>query len=277
MDDSRKAGVGCVAPLFVPANRPERFVKAAASGADAIILDLEDAVAPDQKNFARSKLETAFTTLPVFVRINAATTTWHEADLAAVATLNVAGIILPKAEMGKSLDNVALRPHPVFALIETARGMAEARSIASTTGVARMVFGSLDYCAELGLAHERECLLAARSELVLASRCAGIEAPIDGVTTSTDDSELVADDARYARKLGFTGKLAIHPLQVGPIADGFRPLPADVEWATRILESGDGVALVGNTMVDEPVRIRARQILDYAGRTRASTGTGESI
>jgi citrate lyase subunit beta / citryl-CoA lyase len=100
----------------------------------------------------------------------------------------------------------------------------------------------------------------------MASRCAGIEAPIDGVTTEVDNSELAMDDARYARKLGFTGKLAVHPRQVGPIADGFRPSPADTEWATRIVESGDGIALVGNAMVDEPVRIRARQILDYYAR-----------
>lgn len=277
MNASRKAGIGCVAPLFVPANRPERFAKAAVSGADAIILDLEDAIAPDQKDFARSKLETAFTALPVFVRINAAGAAWHEADLAAVAALDVAGVILPKAEMGKSLDDIAGGPHPVLALIETARGMADARSIAATAGVARIVFGSLDYCADLGLAHERECLLAARSELVLASRCAGIEPPVDGVTTSVDGSEIVADDARYARKLGFTGKLAIHPLQVGPIMDGFRPSPADVEWATRILESGNGVALVGNKMVDVPVRIRARQILERARRTRAAIEVGGGI
>jgi citrate lyase subunit beta/citryl-CoA lyase len=100
------------------------------------------------------------------------------------------------------------------------------------------------------------------------------------VTTSIDDSELAMDDARYARKLGFTGKLAIHPRQVGPIADGFRPSIADIEWATRVLECGDGVALVGNAMVDEPVRIRARRVLAYGRETRtrlASTGIGGGI
>jgi hypothetical protein len=138
MNASRKAGVDCVAlSSFRPTDRsalPRPKLQAPTRSFS---------IAPDQKDFARSKLETAFTTLPVFVRINAAGTTWHEADLAAVAALNVAGIILPKAEMGENLDNIAGGPHPVLALIETARGMADARSIASTTGVARIVFGSL--------------------------------------------------------------------------------------------------------------------------------------
>lgn len=254
-----------IAPLFVPADRPERFAKAAASGADAVILDLEDGVAGDAKEAARAALRTDFTGLPVLVRINGADTPWFADDLAAVADLNAAGIILPKAETGRELDAVCAVGLPVLALIETARGLAEARSIATLDRVVRLVFGSLDFCADLGCAPVREALLAARSELVLASRLGGLDAPVDGVTTSIDDAALIADDARHAMTLGFGGKLAIHPRQIAPIREGFRPDAAEIAWARRVLASGDGAVAVDGGMVDEPVRLRARAILKRAG------------
>lgn len=244
------------APLFVPANRPERFAKAAASGADAVILDLEDAVAAEAKDAARDALR-LIEGIPVLVRINAIGSRWHEADLAAVRALKPAAVILPKAEAA-GLD-LGL---PVIALIETARGMAEARQIAPQ--VARIAFGSIDYCAELGCAHLREVLLPARSELVLASRLAGIAAPIDGVTTALDDVAVTAGDAAHARDLGMTGKLCIHPRQIEPVLGAFRPSEAELDWARRVLASGDGAAQIDGAMVDEPVRIRARALLARA-------------
>ncbi|MBB6181920.1 HpcH/HpaI aldolase/citrate lyase family protein [Pseudorhizobium flavum] len=254
-----------VSPLFVPADRPERFEKAAASGADAIILDLEDAVAPQRKDAARVALRADFTSLPVFVRVNGICTPWHKADVAAAARLSVDGIVLPKAEAGDRLDLLLKESAvPVLALIETVRGLAEARRIACLDGVARLVFGSIDFCADLGAAHTREALLAARSELVLASRLAGLPAPIDGVTTAIDDAALATADARHALDLGFGGKLAIHPKQVEPILTGFRPEATEIEWACKVLSSGDGAAAVDGAMVDEPVRIRARGILKRA-------------
>ena len=126
------------APLFVPANRPERFAKAAASGADAVILDLEDAVAADAKDAARAALATDFTDLPVIVRINAIGTPWHADDLAAVARLRPAAVMLPKAEDADRVASVAAQTGlPVIALVETARGLAHARAIAAAPGVAR--------------------------------------------------------------------------------------------------------------------------------------------
>lgn len=169
------------APIFVPANRPERFEKAARSGTDAVILDLEDAVAADAKNVARTALRLDFTDLPVIVRINAAGSAEHEADLAAVAMLRPAAIILPKAEDASVAKTLASTlPCPVIALIESARGLALARQIAAVPGVARLAFGSVDFCADLGCAHRREVLTPARSELVLASRLAGIPRPSTG-------------------------------------------------------------------------------------------------
>ncbi|MEW6255758.1 MAG: CoA ester lyase [Pseudomonadota bacterium] len=257
-----------IVPLFVPANRPERFEKAAAAAPDAVILDLEDAVAPDGKESARAALRTDFTRLPVLVRANAAGTPWHGEDLAAVARLRPSALLLPKAERPETLDAVAavLGPDiPIIALIESALGLAQARALAAHPAVRRLAFGSVDFCADLGCAHIRDALLAARSELVLASRLAGIAAPIDGVTTRIDDSSEATEDARYACDLGFSGKLAIHPRQIAPIRDGFRPSAEDVAWAERVLASGEGAAAVDGAMVDEPVRIRARAILAARG------------
>lgn len=256
-----------VVPLFVPGDRPERFEKAGSAGADAIILDLEDAVAPHAKVTARATLTTALGA-PVLVRINAAGTPWHEEDLAAVSRLAPAAVVLPKAEDTATLDQVhaALGATiPIIALLESARGLAAARSIAAHPAVGRIAFGSIDFCADLGCAHEREVLLAARSELVLASRLAGLPAPVDGVTTSIDDAASITSDARHGRALGFGGKLAIHPRQIAPIRVGFAPDADEIAWAERVLASGAGAAAVDGAMVDEPVRIRARAILARSG------------
>ncbi len=250
--------------LFVPGDRRERFAKAASSGAGAVILDLEDAVAPANKDAARVMLATGFGNVPVLVRINARGTPWHAADLAAVAALDLAAIVLPKAEMDGALDAIhagLAGRLPVIALIETARGLADARAITAHPAVARIAFGSIDFCADLGCAHEREALLSARSELVLASRLGGLPAPIDGVTTAIDNAILITDDARYGRMLGFGGKLCIHPKQIDPVRAGYAPDEAEIAWAERVLGSGDGAAAIDGEMVDEPVRIRARAII----------------
>jgi citrate lyase subunit beta/citryl-CoA lyase len=147
-------------------------------------------------------------------------------------------------------------------LVETARGLAACRDIACAAGVTRLAFGSIDYAADLGMAHVRDALLIARAEIVLASRLAGLPAPIDGVTTAIDDDETIADDARYAAALGFGGKLCIHPRQIPPVRRGFAPSDAELAWARRIIVAPEGGAVsVDGTMVDAPVRLRARQIL----------------
>lgn len=253
-------------PLFVPANRPERFEKAAQSGADAIILDLEDAVSGDAKVGARFSIRSDFTDLPVLVRVNGEGTPWHDDDLAAVLKQTFAGLILPKAELTGRLTTIAAEsPIPVLALIETAVGLSQARGIAALPGLERLIFGSIDFCADMGCAHTREALLAARSELVLASRLACIAGPVDGVTISIDKSEEIEADARYAVELGFGGKLAIHPGQIDAIKSGLKPQLHEIRWAEKVLASGDGAASVDGFMVDEPVRIRARAILSRAG------------
>lgn len=258
--------IACVAPLFLPANRLDRLAKAYASGADALILDLEDAVAPGEKTSARAVLAGFRPEMPIFVRVNSAGTAWHDDDVRTAHTLSLAGIILPKAETGPALKALAAGPLPVLALVETARGLAEARAIAQTHGVARLIFGSVDYAADLGLSHEREVLMAARAELVLASRLAGIAPPIDGVTLALTDEAALQGDIDHARCMGFTGKLAIHPKQVATILRGFLPNADEIDWARRVLAAGDGVTVIDGKMVDEPLRIAASRIMARATR-----------
>ena len=257
----------CIAPLFVPADRPERYAKAAASGADAIVIDLEDAVAPEKKGAARAELYKAKALpkdSPVYIRLNGTTTPWYAEDVSAARGLEVTGVILPKAENIAGIASLAaaLGGREIIALIESAEGLAAARDIARAGTVARLAFGSIDFCADLGVAHTREALLMARSELVLASRLGGLAPPLDGVTTDIGNASLAEDDARYASALGFGGKLCIHPVQIRPVFQGFTPGAEEIAWAERVLAaSAEGAEKVGEAMVDAPVRARARQII----------------
>ena len=259
-------------PLFVPADRPDRFAKAFAAGADAVIIDLEDAVAPDRKAEARAALLAArdgiaTAACAVLVRVNPPGTPWHAEDLAAAASLRLAGIVLPKAEAAEAVAAAARAAAvPVLALIESAGGVAAAREVARAA--ARLLFGSIDLAADLGCAEERDALLSARCEVVLASRLAGRPAPLDGVTQGYRDPAPVEDDARYAARLGFGGKLLIHPAQIAPARAGFAPSEAEVAWARRVLAAAaDGRATaVDGAMVDAPVRLRAQRIVARADR-----------
>ena len=251
------------APLFVPASRPTLFPKAVLSRPDAVILDLEDAVAEHHKEVARANIGCDFTSLPVIVRINGRGTKWHEADIAAVSNLRGVAVMLPKSEYPEEVAGVVskLNGNPLIALIETARGVAQARAIAAQKGVVRLAFGSIDFCADMGCGNLREVLLPARSELVLASRLAGIMAPIDGVTMQLNDRALAYDDAAHARNLGMTGKLCIHPSQIAEVKRAFAPTESEIDWAHRVIATGDGAVSIDGIMVDEPARARARTVL----------------
>ncbi len=256
-------------PLFVPANRSERFEKAAVSGADAIIIDLEDAVPPSEKISARQSINTEFTDKPVIVRINSERTPWIADDIAAVLSHRPGAVMIPKSECPDSIARIAneLGGISVVALIETAQGLSNARQISAVPEVVRLAFGSVDFCADLNCEHRRDLLLPARLELVLASRIACISAPLDGVTLSIKDEGLAGDDAAHARSIGMSGKLCIHPNQVEAIKGAFVPTSTELEWARRVLSASDSAALVDGEMVDAPVKIRARQILEIFDRT----------
>lgn len=259
--------------LFVPADRPERYAKALGSGAHAVIVDLEDAVAPAAKPAARAMLRAWLQSAQaqaVHVRINAAGTPWFEDDLALCAHAGCAGIVLPKAEGPEQIDRLVAAAHgkPVLPLIESAAGLAECRAIAASPGVQRLVFGSIDFQADLGIDGEDDALLAFRSEIVLASRLAQLQAPVDGVTTALDDATAIARDTARARRLGFGGKLCIHPRQVPEVHAGLAPRPQELAWAHRVLQaaasSGGAAVAVDGKMVDAPVLKRAQALLATA-------------
>lgn len=264
-----------IAPIFVPATRPERFVKAAQSGADAIIVDLEDAVSAVDKDIARDALSQS--DLPPIVRIlriNAVGTSWHEKDLAAAARLPFDAVMLPKSETEGDIASVRAAigvGKPIIALVETALGVAQAATLARCEGVERLAFGSVDFCADLGCANEWDALLHARSTIVLASRLGGIAAPIDGVTLELNDETKAREDARRASALGFSGKLCIHPKQVGPVLEGFAPTADEISWAERVTGAGDqGAVSIDGIMVDPPVLRRAEQIVARARAVRGA-------
>lgn len=254
--------------LFVPGNRPERFDKACAAGADAVIVDLEDAVPFADKAAAREAVAAWLSAeKPVLVRINGADTDWFGADLALCRMPGVAGVVLPKAEQAGDIARLrAAGATAVLPLIESAAGIDHLRAISAARGVQRLMFGSIDFQLDLGIPGEREELLFFRSQLVLASRLAGLAAPVDGVSTALDDAERLADDARHARQMGFGAKLCIHPKQVDAVNRCFTPGAHELAWAGRVLEAaaradGAAVALDGK-MIDRPVILRAQAIVD---------------
>lgn len=258
--------------LFVPGNRPERFAKAGASGAGAVIADLEDAVAPDDKAHARAAVSAALSAAaPLFVRVNGADSGWFHDDVEMCRQAGVAGVVLPKAEDPEHLRHIAARVGgvPLLPLIETAQGIWRAEELARCPGVQRLLFGSIDFQVDLGITGDDEELLYFRSRLVLVSRVAGVASPVDGVTAEIDDADRLRADALRARRLGFGAKLCIHPKQVEPVNGCFRPGDEEVRWARRIIEaaagaSGAAVAVDGR-MVDKPVLLRAEAILAQAG------------
>lgn len=272
--------------LFVPGIRAERFAKALASGAHAVIIDLEDAVAPGDKTTARGLLLEAFGqfTAPerarLLVRMNASGTPWHDADLKLLQQLSkqgLAGVMVPKAETVTGLQHVAQAVGPACALLpllESVAGLDAADVLAAAPQVLRLAFGNLDFQADAGLAcgpDEAE-LLPVRLAVVLASRRANRVAPVDGVTPGTQDSAQLQRDASRSRRGGFGAKLCIHPVQVAMVNAAFTPGEAELAWARRVLAgfdaAGGGVFSLDGRMVDAPVVRLAHQTLAAA---RAST------
>jgi citrate lyase subunit beta/citryl-CoA lyase len=258
--------------LFVPGDRDDRFPKAAGSGAEMVICDLEDAVAEDAKAAARSGVTRWLSAGgAACVRINAHGTPFHDDDVAALAGLpGLRAVMLPKAEDPAVVGRLSAalgRGTAVVALVETALGVHRAHDLAVAPGVARLAFGSIDLALDLGARDEPTALLFARSALVLASRVAGLPAPVDGVTPELDDLSVVEAAAAAAAGLGFGGKLCVHPGQVDAVHAGFRPTEAEAEHARRVLAAATagGAARVDGQMIDRPVLARARQVLERHG------------
>ena len=264
--------------LFVPATRPDRIPKALASGADAVIADLEDAVAPEAKEQARDALAAFALENPaagILVRINAPDTAEFERDLALCARYEaIAGVMVPKSEHPKDLKRVVTDTEkPVWALVESARGVDRVADIARIPGVERLGFGALDLALDLDLVNGHtgaETILdQARYAIVLQSRVARLPAPLAGVCPVINDSDAVTRAAERARAMGFGGMLCIHPAQIEPVHRAFTPTLEEMEWARRVLTAdsvGSGAYQVDGQMVDAPVIERARRILARGSR-----------
>lgn len=253
--------------LFVPGHRPDRFATATAGAADVVVLDLEDAVGPERKSEARTAVRSWLAGgARAVVRINAPGTRWYNDDLAAIGD-RAAGVLVPKAEEPAALDTVARRlPEgtAVIPLLETPAGIVNAAAICARPSVVRPAFGSVDLAAALGVDHRsHDALRHARSAVVLAAAAAGCAAPIDGVTTTVDDEDVLRADLDHAASLGFAGKLCVHPRQVDGTNRRFTPTDRDLHWARAVVAAcADGsVAVHDGQMIDRPVLLRAQALL----------------
>ena len=268
--------------LFVPGNRPERFTKALASGADRVILDLEDAVAAADKAHARQAIASWVATLAssdadrLLVRINDVTSPCHLDDVLWLQRTCIKHSMLSKCKSPAQVAQVLAHMPPgsrVLPLIETVRGVLAATAIAQAANVSRLAFGSLDYLLDLDLPGPGFALDAAALAIAMASRAANLPPPVAGVTPELDAAQ-VQSDLAHARVLGYGAKMCIHPMQVAVVREAFLPDAQTLAWAQRVLtqwqqSNGAGVIQVDGQMVDKPVLLRAERILALAGQSQS--------
>ncbi len=277
--------------LFTPSNHARRVEKALSLPVDGVILDLEDAVAISEKPAARPLAVEAFGKPrygKLYVRVNALTTDWCHADLLAIVQPGLDGIILPKVEDAdhlKAVDWVLSslereRGLPVggidlVPILETALGMTRINAICqSGTRTKRIAFGAGDFTLDMGMVWSRDEseLLPHRAACVMASRAAGIEAPLDTVFADLRDTEGFAASARRAADLGFQGKMLIHPDQVGPAQSAFTPDEKTLTLARRVVTAFEEAEAKGlasiqleGQFIDYPIVMRARRVIEQAG------------
>ncbi|MGN7861256.1 HpcH/HpaI aldolase/citrate lyase family protein [Microbacterium sp. 22303] len=264
-----------VTALFVPGNHPERFRKAAGSGADIVIIDLEDAVGDADKDAARLCLTEYIasegpsqTAARIVARVNPSHSLFHGPDIDALrapaARELIDAVMVPKAEDPSLLENLArdLPGTPLIALIESAIGMENAVALGRATAVVRLAFGAVDFAEDVGATQGSLTVESTRARLVLASRIAGCAAPLDSPALDIRDTAAVDQEARRAHGLGYGGKMCIHPSQVDVVRRAFSPTNNEVAWARQIVEvAGPGAVQVDGYMVDPPVIARAQRIL----------------
>jgi len=284
--------------LFAPANDLRKVGKALLLNADGTVLDLEDAVALSEKSNARNALKEALA-LPrrgdVFIRVNSAQTDFILADLLAAVTEGVKGLVLAKSESAEEIRQIDWLMEKIekergitagslelIPFIESANAIVNAFAIASASPrVSRMFFGGVDYVLDIGTTFSKsgQEIFYARSQLVVASRAAGIEPPIDTVYPAFKDIEGLVADANTVRQMGFQGKLAIHPGQIEPLNEVFTPTPEETAWAKKIVDvfdeseaRGQAVFQVDGKMIEYPIANRARRIIALAEQIARKNG-----
>ena len=264
--------------LFVPGNRPDRFVKALQTGADAVVFDLEDAVGLADKAQARAEILAAWPALqqhgvPLVVRCNSLGTALGNEDITWAKQLTAAfSLLVPKAESAADLAAVhaQLPQVPLLPLIESAQGYIAMREVAAVSGVCRLALGHLDFMADTGLqcSEDESELAPLRFEMAMTTRLQNLAPAIDGVTTALQDGERLRIDVQRALRFGFGGKLCIHPRQVAGVHQAMQPTADELDWARRVVaadaSSGGSAVQVDGKMVDQPVVLQARRYLARA-------------
>lgn len=264
--------------LFVPGSRPDRFEKALAAGADRVIIDLEDAVAFDEKNQARQNVVDALEaglSQPVLVRVNPIDSEHFNDDIDALQSLSdegqqsLHGIVFPKAESPITLRHVCASLDPsleLIAMIESAKGVQLVDEIIGLPKISKLALGAVDLGVDLDASTPSAVIDYAYARVVFASRLANKLPPIASPPLSITELEAIELDARRLRGMGLSGQLCIHPAQLPAVHSGFAPTEAEIEWARNVLASVGGSVQVDGQMVDKPVRDKAERILARAER-----------
>ena len=263
--------------LFVPGDRPERFAKAASTGAHAVIIDLEDAVAPEDKLAARSNIVSYLDSVAdenILVRINDAESDFYSEDLCVARHPRLSGVILPKANKKHTAKLIDKLDRPIWPLIETVHGISDVGEIAQLPNVARLLLGTIDLSLEMGLDMNhpvgRAMLDQARFALVIASCMADLAAPVDGVFPSLEDEARLQDTAEHARAAGMGGMMCVHPRQINVVNEAFATSETELEWASAVLAAAvteKSSFRFRGQMVDKPVLERAHSFLSSSTAT----------
>jgi citrate lyase subunit beta/citryl-CoA lyase len=276
--------------LFSPGDEPELMRKAPGTGADTVVFDLEDAVAPERKAAAREAVNDVLTDpsfdpdCEVCVRVNPdREVATEDVEGITAGSPRIDSVMVPKAESAADVYDLAGAIEergyelPVLAICESAAGILGAEGIAAADPVGAVLFGAEDLSADIGATRTEEGVEVshARQHVVLAAAAAGVDA-IDTLVTDIGATDRLRSETEFARRLGYDGKIAIHPAQVGVINEAFTPAPDEVEWARTVLSAaeeaeadGRGVFRVDGEMIDAPLIARAEDVLE---RHRAATG-----
>jgi (S)-citramalyl-CoA lyase len=269
------APLGYQSLLFVPGSRPERFDKALASGADLVVIDLEDAVGPTDKDRARQSAIAAIGNSRLGIRINGLRTALGLADLLALAATSVPYVMIPMVESVTEIEiaHAILGPDVgLLPLIETVKGIGVAQAIAAAPGICGVMLGGADFAGELGVAMSWDALSAARSAVVMA--CAAARVPsVDVPWLDLDNLDGLATDVARVKAMGFTAKSVVHPTHVAVVHQIMRPTADEITEAhaaeAAYAAAGESAIRWNGKMLEAPVMARYRRILAQRGKTDA--------